>query len=279
MSRGSSARRSTRCGVIRNESASSRAEKAPDGADHQPLLITASDELAELLAQLFLEAGDWSVAVGRRVHRGRPGAGGVLVVEVADVAEEARLDDGLGGEFQGLEPLEGVLKVGAAGHDAVVFEHDAIEPAGERRGDVPAECLAAGQRIGREADFAADPAGLGQEPGVGDAAADAERDERDGVGVDDRAEVGPGGVNRAVEGELRRGAVRAVDRAVGADANDVVAAEAPLVDPGRGDPDRAVVVADREVAARRGRHPVAVDPLHRPHELVARVDQVARPVH
>ena len=59
------------------------------------------------------------------------------------------------------------------------------------------------------------------------------------------------------------------------DADDVVAAQAPLVDAGRGDPDVAVVVADREVAAGGGRHPVAVDPLHRPHDLVAGMGQVA----
>src|SRR5262249_44008394 len=67
--------------------------------------------------------------------------------------------------------------------------------------------------------------------------------------------------------------------AVGPDADDVIAAEAPLVDPRRGDPDVAVVVADREVAAGGGRHPVAVDSLHRPHDRVARVDQVAWTVH
>src|SRR5262249_9207859 len=64
-----------------------------------------------------------------------------------------------------------------------------------------------------------------------------------------------------------------------ADADDILAAEAALVEPRRGDPDRAVVVPDREVAAGRGGHPVAVDALHGPHDLVARVDQVAGPVH
>src|SRR5262249_41011735 len=58
------------------------------------------------------------------------------------------------------------------------------------------------------------------------------------------------------------------------DPHDVVAAEAPLVEPRRRDPDRAVFVANREVPARGGRHPVAVDPLHRPHDRVARVRQV-----
>ena len=48
----------------------------------------------------------------------------------------------------------------------------------------------------------------------------------------------------------------------------------PFVDSGRRDPNRAIFVADRDIAARGGRHPIAVDPLHRLNDFVARMDEM-----
>ena len=149
MSSTSSVLRSTRCGVIRNESASSRAEKAPCGADHQPLLVAPADELAELPAQLLLPAGG-RPRLGRRAGPARrAGPGGVARRSGSGPSpRRLALMTRLGGELQGLEPLERLLEVGPAGHDAVVLQDDAVEPRRRtsRRCSGPAPRCRAGRR-------------------------------------------------------------------------------------------------------------------------------------
>ena len=194
-------------------------------------------------------------------------------------AEDTGLDERLGGELEGFEPLERLLEPGPADDDPVVFQDHAVGPGRERLGDILAQRGAAGQSVGGEPDGPADLPGLVQDARVGDFPADAEGHQGDGMRVDDPPEVGPLAVDRPVERELGRRAMGAFVVAVGPDPDDVVAPEIPLVETGRGDPDRAVVVEDRDVPARRGGHPVAVDPPHDPHNLVAGMDQLARLAH
>src|SRR5260370_662869 len=88
-------------------------------------------------------------------------------------------------------------------------------------------------------------------PGLGPTpAANCECDQRDGVGRYDGAKFRPCPVDRGMERILRRWPMQAVDRAVGPDADDVFTAEVALIDASRRDPDVAVLVADRQVAAR-----------------------------
>ena len=119
------------------------------------------------------------------------------------------------------------------------------KPCGENVGDAAAELFAARQGVGRVADLAADVVGLRKQGRVGDLAANAERDQGDGMGVDDGAQVGPGAVDGLVEGMFRRRPMQPLDAAVGPDANDVLRPQAALVDARRRDPDVAVLVADR----------------------------------
>ena len=84
-------------------------------------------------------------------------------------------------EFQRLEPLERLLKAAAGGHHPVVLQHHAVKALGKRLRDPFAQGFAAGQGVGGEADPAADPPRRGQQPGVGDAAANAEGHQRDRV--------------------------------------------------------------------------------------------------
>ncbi len=60
----------------------------------------------------------------------------------------------------------------------------------------------------------------------------------------------------------------------GEHAHDVIALQRPFVDPRGGDPDAAVVVADRQIPAGRGRHAIAIDAFHRRQQLVAGMQQI-----
>ena len=89
------------------------------GADHEALLVTAVHEFAELGAQfLFAVAGRGRgehAVFGHGLmleHGGR---------ERTDAAHAGGLDEGLRHELEGLEPLEGVAKIGAPDDDAMVF--------------------------------------------------------------------------------------------------------------------------------------------------------------
>ena len=168
-----------------------------------------------------------------------------------------------------------MVQVLGSDDDAVVLEDDArgLVLGGEFGGDVLAQLLAAGQGVGGETDFAADVPRLGKDAGVGSLAADAEAHQRAGMGVDDGGDVGPRFVDAQVEREFRGRRVVAFDGAVRGDADDVLRAEAPFVDAGRGDPHVAVFVPDRDVAARRGGHVVAVNPGHDRDDLIAWVQQ------
>ena len=96
----------------------------------------------------------------------------------------------------------------------------------------------------------------------------AEGHQRGRVGVDHRAQVRPGGVDRPVEGKFGGGRMLACERPVWTGSHDVLAAKRSLVPRCRRDPDRAVPVAQRDVTARSRGHAGAVDA---PHERSNRV--------
>ncbi len=168
-----------------------------------------------------------------------------------------------------------LLQVASGRDDAVVLEDHAVVALREGRRDGLAERDAARKRVRRESALAADLPRLVEEARVGHLVNHAERDERDRMGVDDPAHVGSRARRRPGAAGARTTAPRSLDRAVGPDEHDVRPAEPALVDACRRDPDVAVLLAHREVAAGGGRHPVAVDPLHRPLELVARMQERA----
>src|SRR5215813_423733 len=91
------------------------------------------------------------------------------------------------------------------------------------------------------------------------------------MSVDDAAQVGTSAVNLLMERELGGRSVRAIDRAIGVHADDILTAKRTFIDPGGRDPQIPVVFADREVAARRRRHAVSVDALDSGENLVAGV--------
>ena len=144
-------------------------------------------------------------------------------------------------------------------------------------GDGFSEGHGAGELVGGVSDtiFSADVGGLGEEVGVGDLAADGEGDECDGVGVDDGVDVGADFVDGFVEGVFGGGFVESFDGAIGADADDVFAAEGAFVDAGGGDPDVSELVFDREISAGGGGHFVGVDAFEGVGEFDAWVDEGA----
>ena len=89
----------------------------------------------------------------------------------------------------------------------------------------------------------------------------------------DGREVGPGGVDGLVKRQFRRGPVQSLLRTIRADADDVFPPQSPLVDAGRCDPEVAGFVADGYVAARRRRHPVTIDALHRLQDFITRMEK------
>jgi hypothetical protein len=134
------------------------------------------------------------------------------------------------------------------------------------------ERFAAGAGVGRIGHLAAHFEGVGLHPRVGQQPADAEGNQRARMGMHDRPDVRPAAVNLAVKRKLRRRRVQAAARAVRLHVDDVARLQAALVHARRGDPDAAIRVEDRQVAAGGGRHPVAVDALHGAHEFFARVE-------
>ncbi len=251
----------------------------PLRADQEPLPVAAADELGELPAQLPLAGGRRPDAGHRRSRHDRPCPLGLRVGQVADLTEEAGFDDRPGAEFQRLEPLECLLEAAAGGHHPVVFQHHAVKTLCKRLRDPFAQGFAAGQGVGGEADPTADPPRRGQQPGVGDAAANAEGDQSHGVRVDDRPQVGTRRVNRPVERQLRRWRMRSVGRSVRPHANDVFAPQGTLVDARGCNPDVASLFANREVAAGGGGHAIPVHPFDRPQDRIARMSEIQRVGH
>ena len=194
-----------------------------------------------------------------------------IVAERAGAPQDGGVQDSPRAELERLEALEGLEKRGADGHDAVVLEHDHVAALDELGGDRPAELLAARNRVGRESDLAAGVEGLGKDPRIGDLAGDAEGDQGRRVRVEDGADVGPRLVDRSVEGMLARGLEDGPGGETVAEMDDVARPHHALVGAAGRYPDIADLVPDREIAARRRRHAVAVDPVHDLGDLIPRV--------
>ena len=192
----------------------------------------------------------------------------LLLREELRRAELRSLDLGARAELQRLEALEGILQRAAAAADAVALQHDAIVAGRELLGDLAAEIVAAGHTVGREGDLAVPAVGLRDDPRVGHALGDGERDERHRMRMDDGGQVRPHVVDGAMEGIFGRRPMAAFDGAVVSDADDVGGSQSALVDAGGSDPHVAVLVEDRQVAPRHGGHLVAVDPGNREGDFI-----------
>src|SRR5664280_1587900 len=241
-------------------------------ADEEALAVGAAHELGQARAQFLFVGGGFVVWEGGPFGGGIARQRNLLVGQVTNLAQHARFDDGLGGEFQRLEAAEGLLQIGAAGDRAVVFQQDAIESLSEDPSDVAPQGERARQFVGRKTDLVADQARLVEEVGIGNLVHQAERHQRYRMGVHNAADIVAFPVNLLVEGQFGGRAMRSFDRAIGAHADDVLAAQAAFVEARGGDPDIASVFADGEVAARRGSHAVAVDALNGLKNFVARMD-------
>ena len=133
-------------------------------ADEQPLLVGAVHKPADLRAQFLFAVGRRGRrqlarlrqhALDQPVGRQRP-----------DLAEGRRLHQRLRHELQRLEPLERVLQIPPADHDAVVLQHHAVRARRKRLRDVPAQLIAARAGVGRVGHLAADRMGQHLHPGV-----------------------------------------------------------------------------------------------------------------
>jgi hypothetical protein len=120
---------------------------------------------------------------------------------------------------------------------------------------------------------------LMEDAGVGHLTADAVGDEGDGVGVNDSAYVGAFSIDGLMEREFGGWDVTPRSGTIGVDADDIFTRETPFIDSCRGDPNRAICIADGEIPTGRGRHPIAVDAFHGLHDLIARMDQRSDCVH
>jgi len=112
---------------------------------------------------------------------------------------------------------------------------------------------------------------MGDDARFGDLADDAKGDHGRRMGMDDSTQVGALSINGPMEGVLGGGSVRTDDRTVSLHAHDVIGRQLSLVHPGGRDPDIAVGILDRQVAARQSGHAVAVDAIHNRDQLVTRM--------
>src|SRR5579883_1786335 len=206
-------------------------------ADEQALAIGSQDKFRETPPDLLLFARRRNRREGLQRAVALPLQLELVLGEIADVAaKQAGLDDRLRAELQGFEAAECLVERLARGDDAVVFENDAVESVGKGAGDDLAECAAAGQAVGREADLAADLPGLVEEARVRNLVDETEGDQRDGVGVNDAREFGAPLADLAVDWQFGGRLANAVDGAVGSNADDVFAPQASFVDARGRDP-------------------------------------------
>lgn len=154
-----------------------------------------------------------------------------------------------------------------------------MRPAGEGLRHPHRQGPAAGQRIGGKADLSADLPGLVQQPRIGRLPADAEGYQRHRMRMHNRLEVGPLGIDRLVKRKLRRGFMRPRGAPIRPHAHNILPPQSAFVEPCRRDPDVTVGLANGQIAARGGRHAVAVNPLRRPQDVVSWVYQVAQGAH
>jgi len=141
------------------------------------------------------------------------------------------------------------------------FQQDAIEALSEDAGDVAPQGERARQLVGRETGFAADQARLVEEVGIGNLVDQAEGHQGNRMGVHDAADIVAGAVDILVEGQFAGGNMRSLDGAIGAHADDILAAQAAFVET-RGVIQISPLSSRMERLPPRWCHAVAVDALN-----------------
>lgn len=95
------------------------------------------------------------------------------------------------------------------------------------------------------------------------------------MSMHDRLDVWPSVKDGSVEWILRRRPMRAIDSSVGLHTDDVVASQAAFIDPSRRDPHITIVIANRKVSAGRRRHAIAINAIHRLHNGITWMNEIA----
>ena len=93
------------------------------------------------------------------------------------------------------------------------------------------------------------------------------------MGVQHGFHIGTAAIHGLMKRQFYRRLMRPNHLAVRRDAHDVLTAQTPFVNAAGRDPNIAVLVENREIAAGSGRHAVSVDALHHHDELVCGVQQ------
>lgn len=171
--------------------------------------------------------------------------------------------------FKALECREHIRRADA---DAVVFQQCRVAALRKDLADLRAKRLAAGNGVFCNLHLFADMAHGRDQIEIRQLADDGERHKRGRVRMQHGIQVRAHAVDRFVERQLGRGLVRTFAASVRVDADDVLAGERPFVDAGRGDPDVALCVADRKIAAGHGGQALVIDALHEHDKLVGRMD-------
>ena len=111
-------------------------------------------------------------------------------------------DHGFGGKLQCLESLERLRKRLAPNNHAVVLKNHTIRSLAKLVGNVSPELLASRKCISREAGTAADAMGLVKQARVRRLSADAECYKRDGMSMNNRANIWPCLIYRLMKWKL-----------------------------------------------------------------------------
>src|SRR5208283_3228295 len=101
--------------------------KAAFRANQQAIAVTAVQKVAKLPAEfLFMAAGRWHFAL--RPGERRPARkGDLLVGQIPNRPQSTGLDDGFGSKLERFETLKGILQIGSADNDAVIFQNHCEE--------------------------------------------------------------------------------------------------------------------------------------------------------
>ena len=242
--------------------------------DQETLLVSAADEVSQLTPSLsFAAIGRVSIKFPKS-RKPFPRSLELFVVQIVHLAELARLDDGLGREFEHFKTVESLWHIGAAYGDTVVFKNDAVEVLLEDGSNLLAQGGASRQAIGSKASRAADVAGLVKEARIRNLSDDAESNQGDRMRMHDGSKVRSNGIDRLVKRQLGRGRMNAFGCAIGPNADNVLSAQAALVDARGRDPDVSIRVSNRKVAAGGGCHPIAINATHHLHKFIARMDKL-----
>ena len=216
-----------------------------------------------------VRTGDEIIQLGMRVRLAH--VVGVLGqgMDLAELAGQHLKRRGIVERFKALERREHIRRADA---NAVVFQQRRIAALRKDLADLHTQRLAAGNGVGRDLHLLTDMAHGRDQIKIGQLADDGECHERGRVRVQHGVQIRAHTVDRFVERQLGRGLVRPLAASVRADADDILAGQRPLVDPGRGDPDVFLGVADGKIAAGHGGQALVIDALHEHDKLVGGMD-------